>query len=359
MLTGLFGGAFDPFHKEHKRLAESAWRELNLDRILIIPSVNPPHKSPPEADFADRAAIIAKECANLPYVEVSEIEKENKQGYTYLTLKMLATLYPQDKFVFIIGADSLLQFEEWERPGEIAAQCSLAVAGREGYPLPLDAMERVAQKYNTQVIPLSYTGKEISSTGLRASIELGVDTGDVLGKVTLEYIAKKGLYRKHKKLVDYVSSKLSAERLGHTQRTVLFALELNTQVKLPFDTVFIAALLHDAAKENGAHDPLSHQCEGERLAKELGIEDKSILEAIKYHATAHAGIDALGKIIYLADKLEAGRDYACAHTFRELALKDFATAFGKVLEHNIDYLIGSGIVPDANSLACLEKLRRK
>ena len=44
MLIGLYGGAFDPFHKEHKKVIESAYAELNLDKIMIIPSFNPPHK---------------------------------------------------------------------------------------------------------------------------------------------------------------------------------------------------------------------------------------------------------------------------------------------------------------------------
>ncbi len=359
MLIGIFGGAFDPFHKEHKRLVESAWKELNLDRILIIPTVHPPHKNAPIAAFADRTAIIEAECKDLDYVTVSDIEKNNKQGYTYLLLKRLRLLYPKANFVFIIGADSLLLFEHWERPQEVASLCTLAVAGREGYPDIKEGIRKATEKYGAKIIPLSYKGKQISSTQLRASIELGIDVGDILGQGALEIISSRCLYKTHKGIVEYVQDNLSAAQYAHTQRAVLFATELNKQAKLPFDKVFLAALLHDIGKMDTHTDPIEHQYFGEWVAIRLGITDKDILQAIKYHTTAHKDIDALGKIIYLADKLEESREYTDVEKFRALALKDYNTAFEKLLEYNIDYLLSIGVTPDANSLASLTSIRRK
>lgn len=359
MQIGIFGGAFDPFHKEHKKLIEAALGELNLDKILVIPSVNPPHKAQPIASFADREAIIKAQCEGLPYITVSPIEHNNPNGYTHLTLQLLKEVYPQDKLIFIIGADSLLDFGDWKSPDKIAALASLAVAGREGYRLPKGIMDKISKKHGIEILPLNYTGREISSTGLRAALALGANVGNIIGEAAKRIIAEKGLYELHKDLVNFVSANISEDRFAHTQRTVLFALELNKQAQLPFDNVFLAALLHDVAKTEEQARPLAHQYEGERIAKERGITDKSILRAIRYHATGSPDMDKLGKIIYLADKLEPGRDYKGVQELRKLALKDYQLAFEKVLEANINNLIKSGITPDANSLACMQTLRRK
>jgi len=359
MLIGIFGGAFDPFHKEHKELVKAAWQELNLDKILIIPTAYPPHKIAPVASFTDRKAIIKAECKSLSYIEVSDAELTNKQGYTYLLLKQLQALYPKDSFVFIIGADSLLQFEHWKRPQEIAPLCTLAVAGREGYPDMDSSISKIKTLYGAKIIPLKYKGKEISSTRLRASIELGLDVGDILGEEALEIIKKRCLYKTHAQLVKWLKANISKELFAHTQRVVLFALELNAQARLSFDKVFLAALLHDVGKTVSQTDPVGHQYTGEQIAIKLGIKDADILQAIKYHTTAHKDIDALGKIVYLADKLEVGRDYQKAQQFRALAKQDYSIAFEKLLEYNIDYLTSTGVTPDANSISTLAKIRRK
>ena len=131
MKIGLFGGTFDPVHFEHVNLCRHAVKELQLDKLIVMPAGQPPHKRRGRPDKADRWNMCRLAFANLGRCELwnYELSKEGP-SYSYLTLRHLRTIYPKDELFFVIGGDSLHDFFTWREPAVIASLCELAVARR-------------------------------------------------------------------------------------------------------------------------------------------------------------------------------------------------------------------------------------
>lgn len=81
--TIVFGGSFDPVHVEHTNILKAAVRELCADKVIVVPTKNPPHKSASKTPFFDRAEMariaFSKVSAN---VIVDDIENRN-DGVNY------------------------------------------------------------------------------------------------------------------------------------------------------------------------------------------------------------------------------------------------------------------------------------
>ena len=75
MRIGIFGGSFDPVHKEHVRLAEAAINGLKLDKLIVMPAGIPPHKAEKKrADAIDRLHMCEIAFRNIRHAEVSDYE---------------------------------------------------------------------------------------------------------------------------------------------------------------------------------------------------------------------------------------------------------------------------------------------
>ena len=110
---GIMGGTFDPIHIGHLILAEKAYQQFKLDRILFMPAGNPPHKQNREgrATDAQRIEMVRRAIADNAHFELS-LDEMNADGYsyTYRTLERLKGQNPDTEYYFIIGADSLFDF---------------------------------------------------------------------------------------------------------------------------------------------------------------------------------------------------------------------------------------------------------
>ena len=92
--TGIFGGAFNPVHNGHVRLAEEAVKQLKLRRLLIIPTYVSPHKHTDLAPYEDRAEMCRRAFGHIPGVEVSDIEvRLGGTSYSINTVRALGALY--------------------------------------------------------------------------------------------------------------------------------------------------------------------------------------------------------------------------------------------------------------------------
>ena len=112
---GLMGGTFDPVHNAHLALAQQAYRQFSLDEVWMLPNGNPPHKRDhSKADVNMRLDMLRLAVKGLPYVKVCDLEQsEDAYHYTFQTLLKLNRMYPEVQFYFIMGADSLFDFEDW------------------------------------------------------------------------------------------------------------------------------------------------------------------------------------------------------------------------------------------------------
>ena len=102
---GIMGGTFNPIHNGHIKLADTAYKELSLDKIWFMPSKIPPHKDNSTiVDEQHRVNMINLAISDYDYFELSELElKREGTTYTSQTLEYLSEYYPDDIFYFIIG----------------------------------------------------------------------------------------------------------------------------------------------------------------------------------------------------------------------------------------------------------------
>ncbi|HVX81210.1 MAG TPA: nicotinate-nucleotide adenylyltransferase [Devosiaceae bacterium] len=132
MRIGLFGGSFNPPHEGHRLVALQALKRLNLDAVWLLVSPGNPLKD--HSDLAPLAERVeaARRVVRHPRVHVTGFEAARGFTYTYEALRFLRQTHPGVRFVWIMGADNLSQFHQWERWREIARLMPMAVYVRPG-----------------------------------------------------------------------------------------------------------------------------------------------------------------------------------------------------------------------------------
>ncbi len=130
---GLFGGSFNPAHEGHLEISLSALDRLNLDVIWWLVSPGNPLKDPSDMEPFEARMNSAQQIASDPLILVSDLEKKIGTKYTIDTLKIIKKTYPDDQFVWIMGADNLEQFDQWKDWETIANTVPFAIFNRPSY----------------------------------------------------------------------------------------------------------------------------------------------------------------------------------------------------------------------------------
>ena len=193
MKIGVFGGTFNPPHLGHVNICREFSRHIGFDRLLIIPTFMPPHKSCQELispeSRGEMCRIAFSEFENAE-ISMTEIERKGK-SYTYDTLCEIKELYPDSEIFFIMGSDMMVTFTQWYRWQDILKLCTLCAAQRdEG-----NELTKYLSHFPEKVIYLPVKPFEVSSTQIRNMVKKGEDISHLVGKDTAEYIKKEGLYR--------------------------------------------------------------------------------------------------------------------------------------------------------------------
>src|SRR5262245_42660526 len=111
----LFGGAFDPIHNAHLRLAREAARQFKLDNILLVPAAHPPHKQS-HAPYEDRYRMVELSAREQAGMEASRLEAGAGPSYSIHTIeKLKPELTSGDRLFFLIGADAFADIKTWKR----------------------------------------------------------------------------------------------------------------------------------------------------------------------------------------------------------------------------------------------------
>ncbi|RCW88882.1 nicotinate-nucleotide adenylyltransferase [Paracoccus lutimaris] len=135
MRVGLLGGSFDPAHEGHVHITEMALRRFRLDRVWWLVTPGNPLKAHGPAPLAERIAQ-ARRIVHDPHVEITGIEAQLGTRMTRDTLAALQGLYPRVRFVWLMGADNMVQFDRWDSWREIAARVPIGVIARPGWRMP-------------------------------------------------------------------------------------------------------------------------------------------------------------------------------------------------------------------------------
>ncbi len=144
LAVGLLGGSFNPAHGGHRRMSLAAMKRLRLDEVWWL--VSPQNPLKPVAGMAPLAARLAsaRAVARHPRIRVSAIEAELGTQLTVDTVQALRRRFPQLRFVWLMGADNLLQFHRWADWRTIARTVPIVVLARPLYAGPSQSAPAMA-----------------------------------------------------------------------------------------------------------------------------------------------------------------------------------------------------------------------
>ena len=199
---GIMGGTFNPIHNAHVAMAKQAYKQADLDKVLFMPSKNPPHKSYtnilPENE---RAKMVKLAIKDIPYFNYSDFEiKREGTTYSAQTVELLHQRYPDVKFFFIMGADSFFQIETWYHPEQIMKRVVLLPVGRDDSDrVKMENQSRhLGEKYDAKVKLIEMDKMHISSSNIRKMISEDKDVSKFLSPSVWNYIKKNNFYRRPK-----------------------------------------------------------------------------------------------------------------------------------------------------------------
>ena len=339
------------------------------------------------AEKEHRKRMVQFAIDKIPYFKISNIEyKRAGKTYTYDTLVELKKEREDAHFYFIMGGDSLAQFEQWYHPEKIVKLCTILAASRDeiSYEQTKEYCKQLSERLDGDFRPLKIPAMSISSHEIRKRIKKGKSIIGYCPEPVVRYIQMHRLYgdssfvipKNEKEQMDCLAASLRPKRFVHTLGVANMAANLammHDDVSL--QRAKLAGLLHDCAKYLTNEEmfvlcekleiPLSesekstpaviHGKLGAKLAVlRYGIEDDEICSAIACHTTGKSQMTTLEKIIYIADYIEPNRDMDCKpyplERIRRTAFFDLNQATGMILKNTLTYLEENQMPIDEMSL---------
>lgn len=155
---GIFGGSFNPVHHGHLRSALDICQDLNLTKIIFMPTFVSPHKSGKQLINNDsvqrnnehRFNMLKLAISDCVKFEVSDYEMTRKDiSFTINTIEHFRNKHPNSPLFFLMGLDSLLSFTRWHRWQDILSHCHLVVSHRPGYDISDEQTTQLLNTYQT------------------------------------------------------------------------------------------------------------------------------------------------------------------------------------------------------------------
>jgi nicotinate-nucleotide adenylyltransferase len=210
---GILGGTFDPVHSGHVSMARAATAAARLDRLIMIPCAQPPHKERQDLTNAyHRFGMLALLVTDLPFLRVSPVElKRGGRSFSVDTLAELARRWPDADHYLVVGSDSFAELPTWRRHEEILSRAAVIVVPRHGMEpdsLRSQLPPELAEILRPPGAPwpdhlagnLPFAGLvdspalEISSTEIRRRVAQGQPIANMVPPPVENYINRQGLY---------------------------------------------------------------------------------------------------------------------------------------------------------------------
>ena len=285
----------------------------------------------------------------------------------------------------------MLDILSWKNTAELLKLCKFVAIPRPGYNREkLNAhIELLRKDYNAQIFLLEMPQMEISGTEIRERFAKGESVSGLMPQVAEAYVRQHGLYQTispdlGKKHFDWAAARLkarlSAKRYKHTLGVVEEAERLAKHYGADVKKARWAALLHDCTKEYSVEkkralcrlwdiplDPILEKqidiahslLSAESAKRDFYVNDKEIMNAIKYHTTGNKGMKLLDKIIILADFIEPYReDYEPLEEMRKYAYKNMDKALAIGTKSTIDAVSSRGYAVHQWSSDALKELKK-
>lgn len=371
MKLGIYGGSFNPLHEGHIAVAEAVRAEYGLDCLLLMVAGDPPHKAlAGHVEGAKRLEMVRRALQGRPKLEgfacasALELRREGK-SYTVDTVRSLRDIFAGAEIYCVVGTDMLFDLPNWREAAALMQLCGFIAVGRGGALGDREAQAAyLRESYGANILLSAFTGPELSSTEIRARIGAAQSVRGLVPAAVEAYIYEEGLYLPADfcAMQQKLRAELSPERYAHSMGTVRAAIELAERFGADGEKARLAALLHDCAKMDRErqqalvqqyglditdilpygpgliHGPLG----AEHARRAYGVEDGEALDAIACHTLCRKGMTALDKIVYLADKLEPGRDYEGVEELRAVARISLDGAVRLAMEQGIAFVEKKG-----------------
>jgi len=192
---GIYGGTFDPVHAGHIEIAEIAYAQHELTKVLLIPANNPWLKTGFKiSEFVHRHRMLEIATSGRTGLEVSDIEgRRPGPTYTIDTVHQLQRNYSEGELVLILGEDAVEALPRWHRVDELLKLCRVSVYHRRSTNTTGNA-EAIISSLGGHMTWLKGPGLDISATELRGLIADGVDPLERLPQGVYPYLQTEGLY---------------------------------------------------------------------------------------------------------------------------------------------------------------------
>ena len=381
MKIGVFGGAFDPIHQGHLRLASEFAERLGFDRVILIPSSIPPHKL--RGDMAppgDRLRMCRLAVQDYPLFDVSDIElRRGGASFTADTLNELAAGMPDAELYLLTGADMFLTLGTWNRFDEIAKRAVLCAAPRNGADgAKMREYAEALKNRGARCIIEEIPEFDVSSTDIRRKIQMGESLAGLVPAPVEKYILERGLYKSapdhsgsDAQFIEIIRGRLSARRFQHSLEVAKEAAKLAPLYGADPKKAYTAGILHDIMKDAGSEAQLQilrdfgiilgnaemelpgcwHATAGAVFIEHiLRFDDPDLINAVRYHTTGRAGMSALEMTVFIADFTSADRDYPDVDEMRRLSKLGIGPAMEYALAYTIRDLVDKAAVIHPDSI---------
>ena len=381
MKLAVYGGAFNPPHLGHLYAAKAVLNRIRPDKLIVIPTADPPHKSLAEDTPSnhDRLELLRRTMPRDGRIEISDTEiLRHGKSYTRTTVEQLLLKYPDAEIFLMIGTDMLETFEQWYSFKWILEKVTLVAFGRrndEAHRVRHHA-QALRDKHGARIMHVENRKVDISSTRLRAALthRQGLE---YLTESAYGYIIKKRLYNAQpdlKWLRERSAVYLDKNRIAHVRGCEQEAVSLAQRWGADEGLAAESAVLHDITKNlsrdkqlklykrygimtdkiKGNNIKLYHAETGACFAKEqFGIPD-CVADAIFWHTTGKPGMSLLAQILYMADYIEPGREFDGVEALRSLAYENLDGALALGLKMSIDELTERGRIPHSATISAYE-----
>jgi nicotinate-nucleotide adenylyltransferase len=196
MRTGILGGTFNPPHLGHLVAAQEAYRELDLDQVMLIPAGIPPHKPVEDEPGAEhRLQLCRLAVGDDDRFTVSDLElRRDGPSYTVDTLDVLRSQSPSDDLFLILGGDIAAGLPDWHESERVLELATVAIAKRRGTAKAAveGALATLAGGERARFFQMPRIG--ISSTMVRRRVRAGQPIRYFVPDPVMHYIERHGLY---------------------------------------------------------------------------------------------------------------------------------------------------------------------
>lgn len=197
MKIGLYGGTFDPIHIGHLIVMENTLNFMDLDKIIVLPSSNPPHKQNKKKTATNiRVEMVNAAIKDNEKLELSTFEShDDSVVYTHQTLDYFKNKYPDDEFYYIMGEDSFMTIDSWRNYEKILND-NLIVFARTSIEEDSDLVKKVdfIKKDNANIYLIDNLNINISSTLIRELVKNNKSIKYLVPDSVRELIKEYGLY---------------------------------------------------------------------------------------------------------------------------------------------------------------------